>query len=192
MQWQICGCVWQKDLRISKRNTLILTGKRNFNDGLWYITLNPRQYNQENMNLIIQKDQTKTKLAEYLHKCAYSPAISTFLRAICCGCFQSWPGIESINFKNVLQNLIPTAKGHLGVRSKQTPMHKGGRRRFFPIAWTAENVWIHFDDSTPQTKRNKLRRYHGLLPPRLITWKWIHFHLIWILFQSYPRRTNKE
>ena len=68
---------------------------------------------QESMNLIVRKDQTKTKLGEYLHTCAFSPSISTFLKAIRLGVFQSWHGIDTINFKHFLKNLTPTAKGHL-------------------------------------------------------------------------------
>ena len=107
------GCVAVFDalsLRIFKKNKLILTGKRNFQDGLWDITLDPPQNIQESMKLIVRRDQTKTKLGEYLHKCAFSPSISTFLKAIRLGFFQSWPSIETINFKKILNNLVPTAK----------------------------------------------------------------------------------
>ena len=107
-----------------------MRGTRNFQDGLWDISLDPHstlseavlvssnQPIQQSINTIVRKDLTKTKLAEYLHKCAFSPCLSTFLKAIRLGYFQSWPGIESINFKNIMMNLAPTAKGHLDQERK--------------------------------------------------------------------------
>ena len=92
------GCVAvfdEKDLRIFKRNDLILMGHRNRDDFLWDVKLDPQQivgydkkiYKQEayftqSVNMIVWKDQTKTKLGEYLHKCAFSPFLSTFMKAI--------------------------------------------------------------------------------------------------------------
>ena len=67
----------------------------------------------QRLNVIIQTDKTKYELAEYLHKCSFSPERSTFQRAIKKGDFLSWPGIDSINFNKVIKNLTPTAKGHL-------------------------------------------------------------------------------
>ena len=63
--------------------------------------------------MVIRKDKTKTELAEYLHKSAFSPSLSTFQRAIRKGHLLTWPGIEDINFEKYISNLIPTAKGHL-------------------------------------------------------------------------------
>lgn len=63
--------------------------------------------------MIIRKDKTKLDLAEYLHKCAFSPSLSTFQRAIRKGHFLTWPSIEDINFEKYIMNLLPTAKGHL-------------------------------------------------------------------------------
>ena len=63
--------------------------------------------------MIVRRDKTKTEHAEYLHKCAFSPALSTFQRAIRKGHFISWPGIHEINFEKFISNIVPTAKGHL-------------------------------------------------------------------------------
>ena len=82
------------------------------------LSVSSNQSIQQSMNVIVRKDLTKTKLAEYLHKCAFSPCLSTFLKAIRLGHFQSWPGIDSINFKNIIENLVPTAKGHLDQERK--------------------------------------------------------------------------
>ena len=101
---------------------LIMRGTRNFQDGLWDVSLDPHstlplaglvtstQPIQQSINAIVRKDLTKMKLGEYLHKCAFSPCLSTFLKVIRLGYFQTWPGIESINFKNIIMNLAPTAK----------------------------------------------------------------------------------
>ena len=51
---------------------------------------------------MITKDKTKTDLARYLHGTAFSPRISTFAKAIRNGNFVTWPGIEDLNFKNLL------------------------------------------------------------------------------------------
>ena len=63
--------------------------------------------------MIIWRDKTKTKLVEYFHKCAFSPSLSTFQRAIRKGHFLTWPGINDINLEKNIMNLVPTAKGHL-------------------------------------------------------------------------------
>ena len=63
--------------------------------------------------MIIRRDRTKTELAEYLHKCAFSPSLSKFQRAIRKGHFLTWPGSDDINFEKYIANLVPTAKGHL-------------------------------------------------------------------------------
>ena len=68
---------------------------------------------QHSLNVIVRQDKTKQDLAEYLHKCCFSPALSTFARAIKKGNFITWPGIENINFIKTIRNLAPTAKGHL-------------------------------------------------------------------------------
>ena len=47
---------------------------------------------------------------------AHAQALS--LKAIRLGHFQSWPGIDSVNFKNIIENLVPTAKGHLDQERK--------------------------------------------------------------------------
>ena len=50
---------------------------------------------------------------EYLHKCAFILSLSTFQRAIQKGNFVTWPSIKHINFKKLIKQLVPTAKGCL-------------------------------------------------------------------------------
>ena len=63
--------------------------------------------------MIIRRNKTKHELAKYLHKCAFSPSITTFQKAIRKGHFITWPGIENMNFPKFIENILPTAKGHI-------------------------------------------------------------------------------
>ena len=96
---QGCIAIFEKEhLYIMKNGKLILKGVRNLQDGLWDV---PFQENKiDTINYIINKDQSKTDLAQYLHACAFSPVISTFQDCIKKGNFISWPGIDNISFKN--------------------------------------------------------------------------------------------
>ena len=106
-----CIAVFDKrHLHVYKHGTLILKGNRNWTDGLWDVEIKSQQ---QQLNVIVRKDTTKHDLAEYLHKCAFSPPLSTFNRAIKKGHFITWPGIEHVNFERIITNLVPTAKGHL-------------------------------------------------------------------------------
>lgn len=78
------------------------------------------------MNAIIRRDKTKLELAQYLHACAFSPALSTFQKAIRKSHLLTWPGVDNINFERTLLSTIPTAKGHLdqerrNLQSTKTP-----------------------------------------------------------------------
>ena len=107
-----CIAVFDKRaLNIYKHQNLIIRGTRNWTDGLWDVHVKHKPNSQA--NIIVRKDTTKHNLAEYLHKCAFSPALSTFQRAIKQGHFLSWPGISEINFSKCVTNITPTAKGHL-------------------------------------------------------------------------------
>ena len=106
-----CIAIFDKrHLHVYKWGQCVLKGMRNWLDGLWDINITKKI---EQANMIIRKDRSKTELAENLHKCAFSPSLSTFQRAIWKGRFLTWPGITSINFKKFVHNLVPTAKGHL-------------------------------------------------------------------------------
>ena len=100
-------------MHIIKDNHVILQGDRDVTDGLWKINLKPLQ-----INYIVKKDKSKTELAQYLHACAFSPAISTFQECINRGNFVTWPGIETLNFKKLLQNPEATLLGHLDQERK--------------------------------------------------------------------------
>ena len=111
-----CEATFDKEkMNVSKNGKKILTGVRNLSDGLWDVKLQP---NSLKINAIIRKDKSKVELAEYLHACAGSPPISSFLRAIKNGNLITWPGIDSVNFSKFLKPKIATAKGHLNQEKK--------------------------------------------------------------------------
>ena len=122
---QLCddGCIaifHKLHLNIYKNAQLVLYGMRNFKDGLWDVKLpthtpatNQLQNNQLVANAIIRQDQTKTELANYLHACAFSPALPTLQKAVSNNNFVTWPAIKSINFNKFVTNKMAMYLGHL-------------------------------------------------------------------------------
>ena len=139
-----CTAIFEKtNLRVYKNNILVVSGIRNFKDGLWDIVLGKQpQYPVQVANIIIRQDKTKRDLAEYLHKCAFSPCISTFRKAIRNGNFLTWPGIEELNFNKLIQNTLPTARGHLDQERKNLQSTKPTRT---PTAQDIENDFFPTD-----------------------------------------------
>ena len=128
-----CQATFDKQkMSVSKNGEKIMSGIRNTSDGLWDIKLPPAASNQS-INAIIRKDKSKTELASYLHACAGSPPISSFLRAIKKGNFISWPGIDAINFAKFLQPSIATAKGHLNQERKNLQSTKPVKIKIEPL-----------------------------------------------------------
>ena len=56
---------------------------------------------------------TKADLVQYLHRCAFSPVMHTWTKAINAGFFATWPGLTSKLVLKHLPKSIATAKGHL-------------------------------------------------------------------------------
>ena len=105
-------------MHILKDNKIILQGHRNFNDGLWDVQIPsvpppPPLYKTMNLNYIITKDKSKTDLVRYLHATAFSPSITTFIKAIKNENFITWPGIDTLNFATLLGTTKATELGHL-------------------------------------------------------------------------------
>ena len=123
-----CFAVFTKmHVYIVKNDKIILQGNRNPTDNLWDINLNKKQHHDRHIpptflnhkaNYIITKDKSKTELAQYLHATAFSPSISTFVKAIEKGNFVTWPGIAELNFKKLLGTTLATEKGHLDQERK--------------------------------------------------------------------------
>jgi hypothetical protein len=114
---QGCIAIFEKEhFYIMKNGKLILKGRRNFKDGLWDVPF--EKHKIDTINYIINKDQSKTELAKYLHACAFSPVISTLQDCITKGNFITWPGIDNINFKKILKTTEATLQGHLDQERK--------------------------------------------------------------------------
>ena len=70
--------------------------------------------------------RTKIDLVHYLHRCAFSPAVTTWTKAIYSGYFTTWPGLTSKLVRKHITKFMATSKGHLrqyrqNVRSTKTP-----------------------------------------------------------------------
>jgi hypothetical protein len=121
-----------------KKDNLILSGPRNFSDGLWdyhvplpatdghaqpitsgkSLTPATETHLHASMNAIIKKSQTKTELAQYLYGCLGSPAVSTLTPAITNGNLLTFPGIRSTSFTKDLPPSLFSSKGHLDQERK--------------------------------------------------------------------------
>ena len=98
--------------------SFFITGHRNKINGLWDILLQSppsphHTYTRQELNIIVNKTQSKPELDKYLYGCAFSPVISTFKTAIIKGNFVTWPGIDAISFDKLAGPAIVTAKCHL-------------------------------------------------------------------------------
>ena len=95
-----------RQMLVSKDKHIIMTGQRNNQDGLYDVSMSQNNATQPvhpstssssqpvyKANVIIQKSQTKSDLAKYLHACCFSPAPSTLIRAINNGNLITWPGL---------------------------------------------------------------------------------------------------
>ncbi len=128
---QLCddGCIvtlTKSTLQVIKNNEVIMTGHRNFNDGLWDIPLQqdqcpprpPKSTIRHSVNVIINHHKTKSQLVKFLHAACFSPATSTFLRAFKNGNFITWPGLTEKLITKFLPTSEATIKGHLNQERK--------------------------------------------------------------------------
>ena len=128
---QGCQAVFTKNnLYVLHNNKLVIKGTRNTKDGLWDVPFN--QSENYSLNFIIKRNQPKYELAQFLHACAFSPALDTFQKAINNGNFISWPGIREINFKKILGNTPAIAKGHLDQERQGLQSTKQIEDDYFP------------------------------------------------------------
>ena len=133
-------------MNIYKNAQKILTGNQNTNDGLWDVALPcPHTISTSShpsllqVNAIIQKNLPKQQLADYLHACAFSPALSTFQKAINNGQFLTWPSIENINFQKFLSDQTAIHLGHLDQERshlQSTSLDSKIKNDFFPSSDT--------------------------------------------------------
>ena len=78
----------------------------------------------DKINSIINSNQSKTELAQYLHGCAFSPGISTFQEFIRKRNFITWPGIEQLSFKKINKDYRSHIKRSLRPRKEEPAISK--------------------------------------------------------------------
>ena len=83
---------------------------------MWDVPFNTKSTQQ--INYIISRDRNKTELAQYLHGCAFSPVISTFQQCIKNRNFITWPGIDDLNLRKLIDHTEATIKGYLDQERK--------------------------------------------------------------------------
>ena len=88
---------------ISKGGQYGLKGHRNQKDELYDVP-----FTQLMNDYIIHKDKSKLEMAQYLHGCAFPPALSTFQDSISRRNFITWPGMDDVKLKKLLGTPITT------------------------------------------------------------------------------------
>jgi hypothetical protein len=78
-------------------------------------------------------DKTKVELAQYHHAACFSPATSTFFKAINNGNFLSWPGLTADLIQNHLPLSMATVKGHLKQEFKNLCSTKTTPQKLVPV-----------------------------------------------------------
>ena len=110
--YEVCIVIFDKHILSTLKNgKIILSGKRNWLDWFWDVPFNTKGTQQ--INYIISSDHNKTKLAQYLHGCAFFPVIFTFQQCIKNGNFITWPCIDDSNFRKLIDHTKATIKEHL-------------------------------------------------------------------------------
>ena len=121
---QLCdsGCIATLNAEtadISFEGNTILTGIRNPTSGLWQTDLQPQSPPISlltkpvySCNALHPASTIATRMA-WLHACAFSPAKSTFLKAIKAGHFTTWPELTEKLVRKHLPESRATHKGHL-------------------------------------------------------------------------------
>eukprot|EP00804_Cyclotella_cryptica_P030318 CCRYP_011857-RA/>CCRYP_011857-RA protein AED:0.50 eAED:0.44 QI:0/-1/0/1/-1/1/1/0/151 len=110
----------------------MLVGKRHPATGLWVVPTNNRRISTKPPSAFAShaahnayQTTSKAKLNQFLHQCAFSPTLSTWIKAINNNQFASWSGLTAEAVRRHLPNSTATAKGHMkktpaGVRSTRT------------------------------------------------------------------------
>ena len=120
-----CIAIFTKTkMYILKQGQIILTGMRNYTDGLWDVICKQSQQTSLNhtttnkLNILTSRDKTSYELANFLHACAGSPTIRTFQDAIRKNFLATWPGIHKLNMKFLIMDHTNISLGHLDQERK--------------------------------------------------------------------------
>ena len=147
-----CTAVFTKtDMKVIKEKNVILKGTRNKDDGLWDVKLDDIPPPTAKLNAIINKSQSKSKLANYYHSCCYSPCISTLTQAIKNGNFDSWPGLADQKLYKFMKRTLATSMGHLDQERQNLQSTK--KNHFLP---TNSHSPSSLDTDTQNGKRSNI------------------------------------
>ena len=111
----------KKDVTIfNSDKTPVLNGTRNISDGLWDFTIETSQPEppptaniNQHIYYFLSLENTKSKLAGYLHASAGGPTKSTLIQVINNGKFITFPGLTSKIITKNLPLSLPTIKFNL-------------------------------------------------------------------------------
>ena len=104
-----CTVIFNKhNVTITCNNYRILHGTR-LPNGLWSLPLHSPK---PQANALIPAN-TQKDLVQWLHAAAFSPSISTFLDAVECNFFTTWPNLTPQIIRRHLHTPIASVKGHL-------------------------------------------------------------------------------
>ena len=112
----------KQNVTVKLHHKTILTGYREQQTGLWRVQLSDTTNNQNEpgqANSILPAG-TIADTVKFLHQACFSPATSTFIKAIEHGNFATWPMLTSENVKKYLPKSEATAMGHLDQQRKNT------------------------------------------------------------------------
>ena len=116
----------KQHVTVKLHHKTILTGYREQQTGLWRVQLSDTTNNQNEpgqANSILPAG-TIADTVKFLHQACFSPATSTFIKAIEHGNFATWPMLTSENVKKYLPKSEATAMGHLDQQRKNTLLTK--------------------------------------------------------------------
>ena len=167
---QLCndGCTatfTKNTMTITKNDSIILSGNRNHNNGMWYVPL-PQNHPCETANVVTKLHPT-SELIKFLHAAAFSPSPSTWIKAIKAGFFSTWPNLTAEHVTKYLPKSIPTAMGHMdqerkNLRSTKVSLHETFET--YPICKRTNDVYTHVLQNhiyTDQTGRFPVQSYKG-------------------------------
>jgi hypothetical protein len=97
---------------VTHHNQTLLTGPRHHPTGLWHVNLVAPPDPPRGHALSALPANTKADLSRFLHAACFSPAPSTWCKAIQAGHFTTWPGLSSALVTRHLPPSLATLKGH--------------------------------------------------------------------------------
>ena len=149
----------KKQILCYKNGKYLFQGRRNTKDKLWDWTQYKNSLPKNSINYIITRDKTKLELARYYHAALFSPAISTSTKAIKIGNLITWPGIDNLNFKDLIGTSLATELGHLdqerkNLRSTQTQMEISNRKNLQTNETYLQCINVEEHNNLPQIRKN--------------------------------------